>query len=27
VISVVGFLLSGLLAAWLLLGVLRSGRL
>jgi ubiquinone biosynthesis protein len=26
-ISVVGFLLSGLLAAWLLLGVIRSGRL
>ena len=26
-LSVIGFLLSGLLAAWLLLGVLRSGRL
>jgi ubiquinone biosynthesis protein len=27
VISIIGFLLSGLLAAWLLLGVIRSGRL
>jgi hypothetical protein len=26
-ISVIGFLLSGMLGAWLLIGVLRSGRL
>jgi hypothetical protein len=26
-ISVLGFLLSGMLGAWLLIGVLRSGRL
>jgi len=26
-LSVVGFLISGVLGAWLLLGVLRSGRL
>jgi hypothetical protein len=26
-ISVVGFIMSGVLGAWLLLGVIRSGRL